>query len=106
MSEMAIQQAYDLALGHHRAGRLAPQGMELIDHTAELDDFSDTAGLIANLELVISVDTSVAHPAGAMGKPVWVPIPYLSDFRWLMNRRDSRWYPTMRLLRQELGSDW
>ncbi len=83
-----------------------PEGLELIDHTADLNDFADTAALIENLDLVISVDTSVAHLAGAMGKPVWVLIPYLSDFRWLLNRSDSPWYPTMRLFRQELGGDW
>ena len=84
----------------------APQGMELIDRTAELNDFADTAALIANLDLVISVDTAVAHLAGAMGKSVWTLLPYAPDWRWLLNRDDSPWYPTMRLFRQQRPGDW
>ena len=70
------------------------------------DDFTDTAGAIANLELVITVDTSVAHLAGAMGAPVWVLLPYIPDWRWMMRRQDSPWYPTMRLFRQPEQGDW
>jgi tetratricopeptide (TPR) repeat protein len=88
------------------ATQTPPQGMELIDYTSELNDFADTAGLVENLDLVISVDTSVAHLAGAMAKPAWVMIPYLSDFRWLLERTDSPWYPTMRLFRQDANRDW
>ena len=76
------------------------------DHTAKLKDFSDTAGLISHLDLVISVDTSVAHLAGALGKPVWVLLPYVPDFRWMWDREDSPWYPSMRLFRQSTGGDW
>jgi len=83
-----------------------PPGLELTDFTAELNDFTDTAGLIANLDLVISVDTSVAHLAGALAKPVWVLIPFIPDFRWLIGRTDSPWYPTMRLFRQKRRDDW
>jgi Flp pilus assembly protein TadD len=83
-----------------------PQGMTLIDHTRELEDFADTAALIANLDLVISVDTSIAHLAGALAKPVWVLIPKHSDFRWLTRRAGSPWYPTMRLFRQSTPGDW
>jgi len=72
----------------------------------ELEDFSDTAGVIENLDLIISVDTSVAHLAGAMGKPVWVLIPYAPDWRWMLEREDSPWYPTMRLFRQQRRGDW
>ncbi len=72
----------------------------------EFDGFSDTAGAIEHLDLVISVDTSVAHLAGAMGKPVWVLLPYIPDWRWMMKRKDSPWYPTMRLFRQENPGDW
>jgi len=72
----------------------------------ELDDFTDTAGLIANLDLVISVDTSVAHLVGAMGKPVWVLLPFVPDWRWMLSRSDSPWYPTMRLFRQNRRNDW
>jgi tetratricopeptide (TPR) repeat protein len=81
-------------------------GPKLIDHTADLHDFADTAGLIANLDLVISVDTSVAHLAGGMGKPVWLLLPFDPDWRWLLDREDSPWYPTMRLFRQREAENW
>ncbi len=68
--------------------------------------FMDTAALIENLDLVITVDTSVAHLAGALGKPVWVLLPLVSDWRWMLNRTDSPWYPTMRLYRQSVAGDW
>ena len=73
-----------------------------------IDNFSDTAALIAHLDLVISVDTSVAHLAGAMGKACWVLLPeYRSDWRWMKHRLDSPWYPgTMRLFRQIANEDW
>jgi tetratricopeptide (TPR) repeat protein len=71
-----------------------------------LKDFSDTAALISNLDLVISVDTSVAHLAGALGKPVWVLLPYVPDWRWLLERNDSPWYPTARLFRQDDARTW
>jgi tetratricopeptide (TPR) repeat protein len=83
-----------------------PEGMELIDHTKELNDFADTAALIENLDLVISVDTSIIHLAGALAKPVWVLIPKYPDFRWLLDREDSPWYPTLRLFRQQSRGDW
>ncbi|MGD0390297.1 MAG: glycosyltransferase family 9 protein [Tepidisphaeraceae bacterium] len=79
-----------------------PPDMELVDWTQDLKDFADTAALIANLDLVIAVDTVVAHLAGAMGKPV----PFASDWRWLLGRQDSPWYPTMRLFRQKSLGDW
>ena len=63
------------------------------------NDFADTAALIAELDLVISVDTSVAHLAGALGKPVWTMLPPNPDFRWMLAREDTPWYPTMRLFR-------
>ena len=71
-----------------------------------LQDFSDTAALISNLDLVISVDTSVAHLAGALAKPVWVLLPYVCDWRWLLDREDSPWYPTARLFRQDDTRAW
>jgi len=83
-----------------------PSGMELVDWTQELKDFADTAGLIANLDLVIAVDTAVVHLAGAMGKPVWTLLPFVPDWRWLLEREDSPWYPTMRLFRQNSWGDW
>lgn len=75
-------------------------------HDHELIDFSDTAALISVLDLVITIDTSVAHLAGALGKPVWILLPYVADFRWLTVRDDSPWYPTARLFRQQSIGDW
>jgi hypothetical protein len=72
----------------------------------ELEDFSATAELISQLDLVISVDTSVAHLAGALGKPVWILVTHIPDWRWLLDREDSPWYPTARLFRQPRLDDW
>jgi ADP-heptose:LPS heptosyltransferase len=69
-------------------------------------DLADTAAVLAMLDLVISVDTSIAHLAGAMGKVVALLLPFASDFRWLLDRGDSPWYPTMRLYRQPAIGDW
>jgi hypothetical protein len=88
------------------ANQSPPHGMELIDYTPEFKDFADTAAFIQNMDLVVSVDTSIAHLAGALGKPVWVLIPFRADFRWLIAREDSPWYPTMRLFRQPTRGDW
>jgi len=77
-----------------------------IDHAAALTDFAQTAGLIANLDLVICVDTAVAHLAGAMGRPVWMMFAFDPDWRWRLDRADSSWYPTMRLFRQNSPGDW
>ena len=81
-------------------------GPRLIDFTSLLNDFSDTAALIENLDLVISVDTSTAHLAGALGKPVWILNRFDTDWRWLLERTDSPWYPTAKLYRQEKAGDW
>ncbi len=78
----------------------------LIDFTNELDDFADTAALVENLDLVISVDTSVAHLAGALGKPVWLLSRFDGCWRWLLDRDDTPWYPTMHLFRQQTQGDW
>ena len=85
---------------------MPPEGMALINLASDIDDFAETAEVIANLDLVISVDTAVAHLAGAMGKPVWTLIYSPPDWRWLLECTDSPWYPTMRLFRQETGGDW
>ena len=79
---------------------------DLLHFGDKLKDFSDTAALISNLDLVISIDTSVAHLAGALARPVWVLLPFLSDWRWLLLRDDSPWYPTARLFRQHAAGDW
>ena len=72
----------------------------------EFDDFADTAAVLAMLDLVIAVDTSVAHLAGAMGKAIGLLVPFAPDFRWMLDRTDSPWYPTMRLFRQSAIGDW
>jgi tetratricopeptide (TPR) repeat protein len=88
------------------AKNLPPAGMDLIDFTSDLKDFADTAAMIENLDMVIAVDTSVAHLAGAMGKPVWLLLPCNPDWRWMLHRLDSPWYPTMRLFRQQRAGQW
>jgi hypothetical protein len=79
---------------------------EILHFGADLENFSDTAALISHLDLVISVDTSVAHVAGALGKPMWVLLPFIPDWRWLLDREDNPWYPTARLFRQTMRDDW
>jgi hypothetical protein len=91
----AVGQVKDLA------GRISI--MYLAD---EFKDFTDTAAVIENLDLVISVDTAVLHLAGAMGKPAWAILSSSPDWRWMLNRQDSPWYPTMRLFRQRSYGDW
>lgn len=78
----------------------------MIDAGARVIDFADTACVLEQLDLVISVDTSVLHLAGAMGRPVWGLLPFVPDSRWLMHREDSPWYPSMRLYRQPALGDW
>ncbi|WP_395824050.1 tetratricopeptide repeat protein [Collimonas sp.] len=88
----------DLAFLHHTPKlRLA---------ATDITDFDDTAAIIANLDLVISVDTSIAHLAAALGKPVWILLPWAPDWRWLLERNDSPWYPSARLFRQQQAGAW
>jgi hypothetical protein len=75
-------------------------------HETMLRDFADMAALIDAMDLVISIDTSVAHLAGALAKPVWIMLPFNPDWRWLLGREDSPWYPTARLFRQAAPGDW
>jgi hypothetical protein len=79
---------------------------DLLHFGEELKDFADTAALVANLDLIISVDTSVVHLAGALAKPVWILLPFVPDWRWLLEREDSPWYPTARLFRQDDTRAW
>lgn len=88
------------------AAETPPAGLDLFDPTAALADFDDTAALVAALDLVISVDTAVAHLAAGLGRPVWLLNRYDSCWRWLAGRADSPWYPTMRLYRQPAPGDW
>jgi hypothetical protein len=78
----------------------------LIDHSEDLRDFADTAAIAEVMDLVISIDTSVAHLAGALARPLWIMLPFAADFRWLLDRADSPWYPTARLFRQARTGDW
>ena len=82
------------------------QAQHIHQHQDDLHDFSDTAALMENLDFVITVDTSVAHLAGALGKEVWVLLPKVPDFRWLLDREDSPWYASARLIRQDDQGEW
>ena len=84
----------------------ALRGVVIHDFTESLHDFADTAALVDALDLVISVDTAVAHLAGALGRPVWLLNRFDTDWRWLTDRVDSPWYPTLRLFRQSTPGDW
>jgi hypothetical protein len=79
---------------------------QLKNHQMELTDFSETAALMDEMDLIITVDTSAAHLAGALGKPVWVLLPFVPDYRWLLERNDSPWYSTATLFRQSKTGDW
>jgi tetratricopeptide (TPR) repeat protein len=91
-----------------KAGDIArlPHPGDVLDPSRQLKDFADTAAVIEALDLVLTVDTAIAHVAGAVGKPVWVMLPWAPDWRWLLDRTDSPWYPTMRLFRQPAAKDW
>lgn len=98
---------YSLQKGGAVSELQSPQASTRVeDLDAEIDDFADTAAAIANLDLVICVDTSVAHLAGAMGKPVWLVLPFAPDFRWMATGEISPWYPSMRLFRQQEAGGW
>jgi tetratricopeptide (TPR) repeat protein len=98
---------YSLQKGNRAEQALEPPvGMNIINLDMELNDFADTAAVIENLDLVVSVDTAVAHLAGALARPVWTLLPFVPDWRWLLEREDSPWYPTMRLFRQPKPYNW
>jgi tetratricopeptide (TPR) repeat protein len=98
---------FSLQMGNG-AGQLSAMtgALDMIDLTRHVFDFSDTAALIEHLDLIISIDTSVAHLAGALGKPVFLMLPYAPDWRWLLDRTDSPWYPTVTLFRQQKSGEW
>src|SRR5262249_57203556 len=87
-------------------GSTAEAGFPIVDLSSQLSDFADTAAVIDQMDLIITIDTSVAHLAGALGKPTWVLLMHQPDWRWLLGRNDSPWYPTMRLFRQPARGDW
>ncbi len=89
-----------------KGGPSAPEAFPLFDCMARMQDLADTAALVGALDLVISVDTAVAHLAAALGKPVWLLNRFDADWRWLTERRDSPWYPTLRIYRQVRAGDW
>ena len=91
---------------HGRWTDVAPESLLFQDLGEDLYDFADTAAVIAHMDLIISVDTSVAHLAGAMGKPTWVLLPFAPDWRWMLDRTDSPWYPSMELFRQSDFGNW
>jgi ADP-heptose:LPS heptosyltransferase len=97
---------------HHGLDQLAqlPDGTTIetlgTDFIGGEHAFVDTAAAISNLDLVITVDTSIAHLSGALGKPTWIALKYVPDWRWMLDRDDSPWYPTVRLFRQPERADW
>jgi hypothetical protein len=95
---------YSLQVGEHAQEFQLIEGVK--DLTHEIRSFKDSADALRELDLVITVDTSVAHLAGSMGMPCWVLLPFAPDFRWLLNRSDSPWYPSLRLFRQPVERDW
>ena len=95
----------DLTYVSLQHGDLA-KGFGLPDQTPWMTDYAETAALVANLDLVVTADTSVAHLAGALGKPVWILLPHAPDWRWLLQRSDSPWYQSARLFRQPTAGDW
>jgi hypothetical protein len=97
---------YSLQLGQDATQAQEFRGSGPIDLTGHITDFADTAALLAELDLVVCVDTSIAHLAGAMSKPVWTLLPFVPDWRWGLEREDTPWYPTMRLFRQPKAGDW
>ncbi|WP_432808935.1 tetratricopeptide repeat protein [Pantanalinema sp. GBBB05] len=99
-------QFYSLQKGEAEAELRNRPELPVQDLSPHLQDFADTAAAIAQLDLIITIDTSVAHLAGALGKPVWLLLSFAPDWRWMIDREDSPWYPTMRLFRQTAPGDW
>jgi len=104
--ELAGVRFFSLQVGPRASDLAAIEPLEVGDLSGELTDFGETAAAIANLDLVIAADTAVAHLAGALGRPVWCMVPFAPDWRWLLGRNNSPWYPSMRLFRQPRPGDW
>jgi Flp pilus assembly protein TadD len=97
---------HSLQKGSAAEAAAPPPGMLLQNLEPHLKDFSDTAAILSNLDLLITMDTAIAHLAGALGTPVWVLLPFVADWRWMRDREDSPWYPAARLFRQTAAEDW
>ena len=107
LAQMPGAEFYSLQKGEASAQALAPPtGMRLHDLTTRIQDFYDTAALVGNLDLVVTIDSAVAHLSAAMGVPTWVLVPHAPDWRYHLERSDNPWYPTMRLFRQDRDGDW
>lgn len=105
LAEIVGVSVYSLQVG--RDGEAAQVfGDRVTDLAPFLTDFAETAASMSNLDLVVSADTAVVHLAGALGRPVWTLLPAVPDWRWLLDREDSPWYPTMRLFRQQQREEW
>jgi tetratricopeptide (TPR) repeat protein len=97
---------FSLQVGDRPEYPALPDGLKVVDLSPWLTDFAETAAAVSHLDLVITVDTAAAHLAGALARPTWVMLPAAPDWRWLLGRQDSPWYPTMRLFRQKKAGDW
>jgi len=105
MTDLADVSVYSLQVGKDGEAK-SVFGTQVTDLAPHFKNFADTAAAISQLDLVVSVDTSIIHLAGALGRPVWTLLPFIPDWRWLMEREDSPWYPSMRLFRQQTRGDW
>ncbi|MEN3752071.1 hypothetical protein ABC733_03290 [Mangrovibacter sp. SLW1] len=109
LAPLALEGITFLALQKGPAAEQAvtpPPGMSLLSLSDEIHDFDDTAAILSMVDTLVSVDSSPVHLAGALGCPAWVLLPFLNDWRWLMQREDSPWYPAMRLFRQPAPGQW
>jgi ADP-heptose:LPS heptosyltransferase len=97
---------FSLQLGPEAARLTEFPSAPIVDHMSLIADFADTAAFMSQLDLIISVDTSVAHLAGALGRPVWTLLSFVPDWRWGLEKEETPWYPSMRLFRQPALGDW
>ena len=83
-----------------------PKGIEIVNMDKEINDFADTAAIIENLNLMITIDTSIVHLSAGLGKPTWLLLPFAPEFRWMLNREDSPWYKSIKIYRQKETLNW